>query len=254
MCGEDPRDPFSLPRTGESYLAAARSPWKPKRVAYSADLGITKTDKEVAAITAKAAGRFKELGATVEEAHPDFTGLHECFITLRVYDFFMKKAALLRDHRDLLKPEDGISKRFKIDLNDGAPKTSASRWRNAIWRSSIIPLPTPATVVAAYPIENCHVAEATATSSPTTSTVAIACDHRVMRHRAAAVALPEKLPSLQIASPRSEARILPPRSRWKIFWDARRDAGSIRASPTDQLSHSMMAAWMQLSGSPACAA
>src|SRR6266480_3577434 len=39
MCGEDPRDPFSLPRTGESYLAAARSPWKPKRVAYSADLG-----------------------------------------------------------------------------------------------------------------------------------------------------------------------------------------------------------------------
>ena len=33
MCGEDPRDPFSLPRTGESYLAAARSGWRPKRVA-----------------------------------------------------------------------------------------------------------------------------------------------------------------------------------------------------------------------------
>jgi amidase len=84
MCGEDPRDPRSLPRTGESYLAAARSNWRPKRVAYSRDLGITMTDNEVAAITAKAAGRFKELGATVEEAHPDFTGLHECFITLRV--------------------------------------------------------------------------------------------------------------------------------------------------------------------------
>src|SRR6478609_9034915 len=36
MCGEDPRDPFSLPRTGESYLAASRSGWRPKRVAWSA--------------------------------------------------------------------------------------------------------------------------------------------------------------------------------------------------------------------------
>src|ERR1700736_3250495 len=63
MCGEDPRDPFSLPRTGESYLAAARSNWRPKRVAYSRDLGITMADNEVAAITRKAAERFAELGA-----------------------------------------------------------------------------------------------------------------------------------------------------------------------------------------------
>src|SRR5256714_834434 len=92
MAGEDPRDPFSLPRTGESYLAAARSGWRPKRVAWSADLGVTRVDNEVAAITRKAAQRFAELGATVEEAHPDLTGLHECFITLRTYDFYMRKA------------------------------------------------------------------------------------------------------------------------------------------------------------------
>src|SRR3954465_5817627 len=60
MCGEDPRDPFSLPRTGESYLAAARSNWRPKRIAWSADLGCTMTDNEVAAITRKAAERFGE--------------------------------------------------------------------------------------------------------------------------------------------------------------------------------------------------
>src|SRR5947209_11684116 len=80
MCGEDARDPFSLPRTGESYLAAARAKWRPKRVAWSADLGVTMVDNEVAAITRKAAQRFQELGATVEEAHPDFSGVHECFI------------------------------------------------------------------------------------------------------------------------------------------------------------------------------
>src|SRR6186997_1310411 len=66
MVGEDPRDPFSLPRTGESYLAAARSGWRPKRVAWSADLGVTVADKEVAAIARKAAERFADLGATVE--------------------------------------------------------------------------------------------------------------------------------------------------------------------------------------------
>src|SRR6187401_1211935 len=58
MVGEDPRDPFSLPRTGESYLAAARSKWRPKRVAWSADLGVTMADKEVAAVCRKAAERF----------------------------------------------------------------------------------------------------------------------------------------------------------------------------------------------------
>src|SRR5881394_2161552 len=63
MCGEDPRDPFSLPRTGESYLAAARSGWRPRRVAWSADLGVTMVDEEVAAITRKAARRFEDLGA-----------------------------------------------------------------------------------------------------------------------------------------------------------------------------------------------
>src|SRR5881227_2501349 len=105
MVGESPRDPFSLPQSGESYLAAARSGWRPKRVAWSADLGVTMVDNEVAAITRKAAERFSELGATVEEAHPDLSGLHECFITLRTYDFYMRKAVLLREHRELLKPE-----------------------------------------------------------------------------------------------------------------------------------------------------
>ena len=63
---------------------------------------------------------FAELGATVEEAHPDLTGLHECFITLRAYDFFMRKAMLLREHRELLKPEViwNIEKGQKIDFDE----------------------------------------------------------------------------------------------------------------------------------------
>ena len=219
MCGEDPRDPFSLPRTGESYLAAARSGWKPKRVAWSADLGCTMADNEVAAITRKAAERFTELGATVEEAHPDFTGLHECFITLRVYDFFMKKAVLLREHRDLLKPEViwNIEQGYKIDLNE---LERAENMRVELTRRYLAffdrydLLLTPATVVAPYPIENRYVAEVNGhTFSNYVEWLAIA--YAITVACGTAMSLPcgftsEDLPvGLQIAGPpRSEARIL----------------------------------------------
>jgi amidase len=219
MTGEDPRDPFSLPRTGESYLAAARSNWRPKRVAYSADLGVTMTDNEVAAITRKAASRFEELGATVEEAHPDFTGLHECFITLRVYDFYMRKAVLLRGHRDLLKPEViwNIEKGHNINFDEleraENMRVSLTQRYLAFFDDYDLLL-TPATVVAPYPIENRFVAEVNGHKFANyVEWLAIA--YAITVSCGTALSLPcgftrENLPvGLQIAGPpRSEARIL----------------------------------------------
>ncbi len=60
MSGEHPADPLSLPVLPKSFLSAARSGSKPKRVAYSPDLGITPVDPEVAAITRKAADAFRQ--------------------------------------------------------------------------------------------------------------------------------------------------------------------------------------------------
>src|SRR6266487_5341550 len=48
MSGEHPADPLSLPRLATSFLTAARSAKRPKRIAYSPDLGITPVDPEVA--------------------------------------------------------------------------------------------------------------------------------------------------------------------------------------------------------------
>jgi amidase len=219
MTGEDPRDPFSLPRTGESYLTAARSNWRPKRVAYSADLGVTMTDNEVAAITRKAAERFKDIGATVEEAHPDFTGLHECFITLRVYDFYMRKAVLLREHRDLLKPEViwNIEKGHNINFDEleRAENTRVSlTQRYLAFFEKYDLLLTPATVVAPYPIENRFVAEVNGHKFANyVEWLAIA--FAITVSCGTALSLPcgftrENLPvGLQIAGPpRSEGRIL----------------------------------------------
>src|SRR5689334_4601736 len=83
MSGEDPADPLSLPLLPTSFLSAARSGKKPKRVAYSRDLGITPVDPEVAAVTRHAGERLAEAGDVVEEAHPDLREPPECFRVLR---------------------------------------------------------------------------------------------------------------------------------------------------------------------------
>ena len=55
MVGEEPADPLSLPSDGTSFLAAARSGWKPKRVAVSRDLGLPPVDRRVADLVMAAA-------------------------------------------------------------------------------------------------------------------------------------------------------------------------------------------------------
>jgi amidase len=164
MSGEHPADPLSLPLLRDSFLAAARSGSKPKRIAYSPDLGITPVDPEVAAITRKAAMRFAEAGAIVEEAHPDLREAHECFHVLRAYDFAISKAALLRTKRDLLKPEViwNIEEGLKLtveQLERAEAQRVAMAARMLEFFKSYDLLLTPATIVAPFPIENRYVAE-----------------------------------------------------------------------------------------------
>ena len=129
MSGEHPADPLSLPVLPTSFLSAARSGSKPKRIAYSPDLGITPVDPEVAAVTRKAAQRFAEAGVIVEEAHPDLREAHECFHVLRAFDFALSKAALLRSKRDLLKPEViwNIEEGLKLTVEQIEARRSAAR-------------------------------------------------------------------------------------------------------------------------------
>jgi amidase len=164
MSGEHPADPLSLPALPASFLSATRSGKTPKRVAYSSDLGITPVDPEVAAITRKAAQRFAEAGAIVEDAHPDLREAHECFHVLRAFDFAVSKAALLRSHRDLLKPEViwNIEQGLKLSveqLERAEAQRVAMTARTLEFFKTYDLLLTPATIVAPFPIENRYVAE-----------------------------------------------------------------------------------------------
>ncbi len=164
MSGEYPADPLSLPSPTISFLSGARSGKRPKRVAYSPDLGITPVDPEVAAITRGAAMRFAEAGAIVEEAHPDLREAHECFHVLRAFDFAVTKAALLRSKRDMLKPEViwNIEEGLKLTVEQ-LERAEAQRVtmtaRTLEFFGTYDLLLVPATIVAPFPVEHRYVAE-----------------------------------------------------------------------------------------------
>ncbi|MEN3348391.1 MAG: amidase [Bradyrhizobium sp.] len=163
MSGEHPGDPLSLPSPAASFLSAARSGKKPKRIAYSPDLGITPVDPEVKAVTRKAAERFAEAGAIVEEAHPDLREAHECFHVLRAFDFAISKAQLLRAKRDLLKPEViwNIEEGLKLtveQLERAEAQRVALAARTLEFFDTYDLLLAPATIVPPFPVENRYVA------------------------------------------------------------------------------------------------
>jgi len=130
MAGADRREPFAQPIPDQSFRALAEGPVVPKRVAWSADFGgITPVDPHVRAITEAAAKRFEKLGAVVEEAHPDYSGTHEAFQTLRALSFATGHKDHYDNHKDKLKPDViwNIEKAFEIT---GLDIVRANRLRN----------------------------------------------------------------------------------------------------------------------------
>jgi len=219
MTGENPADPISLPRDGTLYRNAARTPTRLKKVAFSADLGITPVDPEVADICRRAASRFRELGVEVEDAQPDLTEAHEAFQTLRALGFAAAHAQKLKDFPDRLKPETVWNVEKGLALTTGQVLKAEAQRAEIIRRAVAFfgdydLLMTPATIVSPYPVEQRYVAECAGTTFETyIDWLAIA--YAITLTTAPALSLPcgftsEGLPvGLQIvAMPRGEAKLL----------------------------------------------
>ncbi|MFZ5792356.1 MAG: amidase [Pseudomonadota bacterium] len=105
MVGWHVEDPLSLEAPLASFREAAAARIAPRRVAFSPDLGVTPVAPETRAICKAAAERFAELGAIVDEACPDFSGVPQAFQTLRAVDYVAAMRPLYERQREKLKPD-----------------------------------------------------------------------------------------------------------------------------------------------------
>ncbi|MEM7669227.1 MAG: amidase family protein [Pseudomonadota bacterium] len=218
MAGPSPHEPYAQPGNS-GFRAAGEQPVVPLRVAYSPDLGITPVDPEIVEITRAAARRFEAMGATVEETHPDFTGAHEAFQTLRGIAFATGHAEDYALRRDRLKPD------VVWNIEKGLHATGEEVARANLLRSEITArttaffetydlLLTPATVVPPFPVEARTVTEIA--GQPTETYIDwLAIVFAITLTSAPALSLPcgftaDGLPvGLQIVGPlRREAKIL----------------------------------------------
>lgn len=84
VAGPDPRDPLSLPSTGDNWEEIAdESDLRDLRIAWTPDLGgAVPVDPTVAAICADAARTFQAFDCSVEEASPQIGDIQQSFLVL----------------------------------------------------------------------------------------------------------------------------------------------------------------------------
>jgi len=158
MSGRHPRDPLSQRSPMVPFQQAVDAPVAPLRVAFSPDLGLPPYNPEVQRICAAAAQKFEDLGATVEEACPDFSGTQEIFHALRAVQFAAKHGENLEKYRDKFKP-DMIWNIEKVEEMSAADYGRAEVARGKVVQSAVDFFETydvllsPATVVPPFDVK-----------------------------------------------------------------------------------------------------
>ena len=105
IAGVDARSPNTEPSDPASFRTPLPRELKGLRVAWAPDLGGLSLQPEVRAVLDAQRAVFDKLGWRVEEAVPDLSGAEDLFLTLRRWRSWNGLKDLLKEHRDLLKPE-----------------------------------------------------------------------------------------------------------------------------------------------------
>lgn len=106
VAGPSPRVQPPAPVTGADFTGPLLGDLRGVRVAWSPDLGLgLPVEPEVLEVLEGRLHVFEEAGAIVEEAAPDLTDAEEVFRTTRALDFAAALGPLVREHRELVKPE-----------------------------------------------------------------------------------------------------------------------------------------------------
>jgi amidase len=128
-----PHDPLSRPAPAGGFQAAMRRGRPPKRVGFSANLGLRSVDPEVAALCLRAVQRFTDMGSGVEGDTPNFSGAIESFQTLRALLFADVRGGLLPSERSRINP-DIVWNIEKGQTLTAAEIIRAKRERSALFR------------------------------------------------------------------------------------------------------------------------
>jgi amidase len=103
MAGPDPRCPISISEPGSRFTGNLERNFKGVRVAWFKDMGGIPFDPRVLSLVNAQRKVFESLGCVVEEAEPDWTGVHESVDTLRAWGYAATQSENIRLHRDLVK-------------------------------------------------------------------------------------------------------------------------------------------------------
>ena len=165
MSGRHPLDLRSLDSPAQPFREAVRQKALPEKVAFSTTFGgMTPVDPKVRQVILHAVEQIAAQGVEVEEASPDFSGLHDIFGTLRAFSYGTNYREILEQHRTKLN--DNVIWNIEQGLSLTAEDISrAERMRAELvinvarFFQEYDLFLTPATIVPPYPVDNPHVAE-----------------------------------------------------------------------------------------------
>lgn len=103
IAGPDYRDPVSILDNPAMFAKPLGRDFKGTRAAWTPNLGYLEVDKEIVEVTSKALPILKDIGCTIDNAHPDMPEVFDTNRTLRGLIFAFLLSPLSADERKLVK-------------------------------------------------------------------------------------------------------------------------------------------------------
>jgi len=158
MAGPSSKAGLSKPHVIGEFRNAAARPVKPLKVAYSEDLGLTKTSPEVAEVCTRAVASLEQENTAVEISHPDLSMADTAFSVPRALDYAQSHGADLANTREILKPENVWNVELGLALTGDEIRQSLDAQGQVFANASRFMqdydlLICPATILPAYPVE-----------------------------------------------------------------------------------------------------
>jgi amidase len=158
IAGSSSKAGLSKPHVIDEFRIAAARPIKPRRIAFSENLGVTEVTAEVGELCASAVTMLERDGIGVESSHPDLSMADAAFRVPRALDYAQSLGGGLASTREILKPEIVWNVELGLTLSGDEIRQSQDAQGQVFTNASAFMqdydlLVCPATILPAYPVE-----------------------------------------------------------------------------------------------------